>query len=161
THVETEMAMRTLGLGIACCLAMTTMSGTARAQLAPTPPTKTITIHNNSDDALYPVIEAPIRLGADVRDLWMQAQLGAKEADFKNRPFQTTKLYRIWINHDQGGVPAHGSVTITLPFYTQLKPWTADNSGQVVDQFVDWWNAMRVFVFDGKDAAVAAYNFSQ
>jgi hypothetical protein len=135
--------------------------GEASAQLAPAPPTKTITIFNNSDDALYPVIEAPIRLGADVRDLWLQAQLGVKEAEYKTRPFQTTKLYRIWINHDQGGVPPHGSVTITLPFYTQLQPWTADNSGQVVDQFVDWWNAMRVFVFDGKDAAVAAYDFSQ
>src|SRR5579864_2047902 len=136
--------------------------GEVRAQLAPTPPTKTITIYNNSaDHALYPVIQAPIQRGEDVRDLWLQAQLGIKEGDYQSRPFQTTKLYRIWINRDNGGVPPHGSVTITLPFYTQLKPWTPANSGQVEDQFVDWWNAMRVFVFDGSDAADAAYDFSQ
>jgi hypothetical protein len=161
-----EMAMHALGLRALCrsalaALGIFALQGEARAQLAPSPPTKTITVYNNSDDALYPVIEAPIRLGNDVRDLWLQAQLGVKEAEFKSRPFQTTKLYRIWINHDKGGVPPHGSVTITLPFYTQLKMWTAENSGQVEDQFVDWWNAMRVFVFEGKDAAVAAYNYSQ
>ena len=48
-----------------------------------------------------------------------------------------------------------------MPFYTQLQPSTPDNLGKVEDQFVDWWNAMRVFVFEGKDAVVAAYNYSQ
>jgi len=97
-----------------------------------------------------------------VHDLWLQSQLGVKEADYLSRSFQTTKLYRVWINHDNGGIPTNGgSVTVTVPFYTQLKPWTPADSGQVQDQFVDWWNAMRVYVFDGKDAADGAYNFSQ
>jgi hypothetical protein len=134
----------------------------ANAQMAPTPPTKTITIYNNSrDHVIHPVIQAPIQFGAEVHDLWMQAQFDVKEADYLSRPFQTTKLYRAWINHDSGGIPPGGSVTITVPFYTQLKPWTQANAGQVEDQFIDWWNAMRVYVFDGKDAADAAYNFSQ
>ena len=110
---------------------------------------------------MYAVLQAPIQFGKDVHDLWMQAQLGVKEADYLTRPFVTTKLYRAWINHDSGGIPPGGSVTITVPFYTELQPWTQVNSGTVQDQFIDWWNAMRVYVFDGKDAADAAYNFSQ
>src|SRR5271166_3739473 len=147
-----------------CLLALGVLAwaGHASAQLAPTPPTKTITIYNNSGHVLYPVIQAPIQFGPDVHDLWLQAQLGIVEADYLSRSFQTTKLYRIWINHDNGGVPPNGgSVTVTVPFYTQLKPWTQANSGQVEDQFIDWWNAMRIYVFDGKDAADAAYDFSQ
>ena len=31
---------------------------------------------------------------------------------------------------------------------------------QVDDLFIDWWIALRVFVFDGMDAADAAYNYS-
>jgi hypothetical protein len=136
-------------------------AGGARAQLAPPPPTKTITIVNNSAHVMYAVIQAPIQFGKNVHDLWMQAQLGVKEADYLNRPFLTTKLYRAWINHGNGGIPPGGSVTITVPFYTQLHPWTQANSGKVQDQFVDWWNAMRVYVFEGKDATDAAYNYSQ
>ncbi len=149
-----------LGYGL-LALGIFGLQGEARAQLAPAPPTKTVTITNNSDQTLFPVIQAPIQHGLDVHDLWLQAQLGVKEADYLSRPFQTTKLYRIWINHDKGGVAPHQSVTITLPFYTQLQPSTPDNLGKVEDQFVDWWNAMRIFVFDGQDAATAAYNFSQ
>jgi len=146
----------------ALALAGLVWTGSADAQLAPTPPTKTITIYNNSvQRTLYPVIQAPIQLGANVHDLWLQAQLGTKEADYLTRPFQTTKLYRIWINHDTGGIPPGGSVTVTVPFYTQLRPWTQANAGKLNDQFVDWWNAMRVYIFDGKDEADAAYNFSQ
>ena len=57
-------------------------------------------------------------------------------------------------------MPPNSSVTLTIPFYTQLLPTTPANLGKVNDQFIDWWNAMRVFVFDGKDAADAAYNYS-
>ena len=57
-------------------------------------------------------------------------------------------------------MPPKSSVTLTIPFYTQLLPTTPANLGKVNDQFVDWWNAMRVYVFDGKDAADAAYNYS-
>ena len=141
-------------------LSMFAWAGGAHAQLAPPPPSKTITIHNNSAFVVYAVLQAPIQFGTDVHDLWMQAQLGIKEADYLNRPFLTTKLYRAWINHGSGGIPPGGSVTVTVPFYTQLQPLTQANEGKVEDQFVDWWNAMRVYIFDGKDAADAAYNFS-
>ena len=130
-------------------------AGVASAQ---TVPTKTITFYNNSSDqTLYPVIQAPIINGTDVRDLWMQAQFNV--ANVNTQVFNTTQLYKIYVNRN-GGVPPQTSVTLTIPFYTQLLPTNAGNLGKVNDQFVDWWNAMRVYVFDGKDAADAAYNYS-
>lgn len=121
-------------------------------------PTKTITFYNNSSDrTLYPVIQAPIMSGAKVRDLWLQAQFDV--ADVSTQVFNTTQLYKIYVNRN-GGVPPQTSVTLTIPFYTQLLPTTPATLGKVNDQFIDWWNAMRVYVFDGKDAADAAYNYS-
>jgi hypothetical protein len=60
-------------------------------------PTKTITFYNNSpDQTLFPVIQAPIQNGADVRDLWLQAQF--QVADVKTQVFNTTLLYKIYVN---------------------------------------------------------------
>ena len=130
-------------------------AGAARAQAVPT---KTITFYNNSTDrTLYPVIQAPIQNGANVRDLWLQAQF--QVSDVTTQVFNTTLLYRIFVNR-ANGVPPNTSVTLTIPFYTQLLPATPANLGEVDDQFIDWWNAMRVFVFDGEDAADAAFNYS-
>ena len=123
-------------------------------------PTKTISIYNNSKtETIYPVIQAPIKNGADVADLWMQAQFKISVADYKTRTFQSSKLYRIWINKDTG-IPPGGSVTISLPFYEQLLAVTDEDRGKVSDQYIDWWNAMRVYLFDGKDAAQAGFNYS-
>ncbi len=130
-------------------------AGAANAQAVPT---KTITFYNNSTDhTLYPVIQAPIMSGADVRDLWLQAQFNV--GDVTTQIFNTTLLYKIYVNRD-GGIPPGHSVTLTLPFYTQLLPVSGGNLGTVKDQYIDWWNAMRVFVFDGRDAVNAAYNYS-
>ncbi len=132
--------------------------GGVAAASAQTVPTKTITFYNNSAGrTLYPVIQAPIINGDNVRDLWMQAQF--QVADVKSQDFNTTRLYKIYVNRNNG-VPPGTSVTLTLPFYTQLLPVSPANLGKVDDQFIDWWNAMRVYVFDGKDAADAAYNYS-
>ena len=120
------------------------LAGVAAAGAQPVP-TKTITFYNNSSDhTLYPVIQAPIQNGANVRDLWLQAQF--QVGDVTRQIFNTTLLYRIFVNR-AGGVPPNSSVTLTLPFYTQLLPTTPANLGRVDDQFIDWWNAMRVFVF--------------
>src|SRR5262245_38878504 len=132
--------------------------GGGAAATAQAVPTKTITFYNNSPDhTLYPVIQAPIQNGANVRDLWLQAQF--QVSTVTTQVFNTTLLYRIFVNR-VGGVPPNSSVTLTIPFYTQLRPTTPGNLGKVNDQFIDWWNAMRVFVFDGKDAADAAHNYS-
>ena len=127
-------------------------------------PTKTITFYNNSNiETLYPVIQAPIINGPTlkgkkvVRDLWMQAQFDVSDLD--DRVFNTTLLYKIYVNKVHGILPHH-SVTIQIPFYTELLPVTEADLGKKDDQFVDWWNAMRVFVFDGHDAVQAAYDYS-
>ena len=141
-----------------CLASLLLLIGGAAGASAQTVPTKTITFYNNSTDhTLYPVIQAPIMNGKDVRDLWLQAQFQVDNV--RTQDFNTTLLYRIYVNRNRG-VPPQSSVTLTIPFYTQLLPFNAGNLGKVQDQFIDWWNAMRVFVFDGKDAADAAYNYS-
>ena len=139
-------------------IALLVLLGGAGVASAQAVPTKTITFYNNSSGhTLYPVIQAPIINGKNVHDLWMQAQFNV--ANVNTQDFNTTQLYKIYVNRN-GGVPPQTSVTLTIPFYTQLLPTTPGNLGKVNDQFVDWWNAMRVYVFDGKDAADAAYNYS-
>jgi hypothetical protein len=131
--------------------------GSAAAQIVPT---KTISLYNNSDsEIIYPVIQAPIMKGltTPVHDLWMQALFNVK--DVETQIFNTTLLYRIYVNRVNGIAPHH-SVTLTIPFYTQLLPTNGNNLGKVDDQFIDWWNAMRIFVFDGPTAVNAAYDYS-
>jgi hypothetical protein len=125
-----------------CLASLLLVLGGADTATGQSVPTKTITFHNNSPDhTLYPVIQAPIMNGANVRDLWLQAQF--QVPDVRTQIFNTTLLYRIFVNRD-AGVPPNSSVTLTIPFYTQLLPATAANLGKVDDQYIDWWNAMRV-----------------
>ncbi len=127
---------------------------------AQTIPTKTISIYNNSDtDTIFPVIQAPIMKGltTPVHDLWMQALFDVKNVE--TQIFNTTLLYKVYVNKKSGIAPHH-FVTLKIPFYTQLLPTNEDDLGKVDDQFIDWWNAMRIFVFDGSTAINAAYNYS-
>src|SRR6266540_1172763 len=141
--------------GICSATAETVCTG-----LCPAGPTKTITFHNNStNDTIFPVIQVPIRKDPihPTPDQWMQAQF--KVTDPATQAFYSTLLYKIYVQRNTG-IPPGGSVTITLPFYTQLLPADASNLGRIDDQFIDWWNAMRIYIFDGKDAVNAAYNYS-
>src|SRR5262249_5697806 len=128
----------------------------ATAQPIPPPPTKTVTIVNNSPNHTFWVaLEAPI---IEARDQWLQNQF--KVGNRGLQVFQTTLLYRIFVNRN-AGIPPGGSVTVTLPFYTQLQDTALDNPnlGTIKDQFIDWWSSARMFIWDGKDAADAAFNF--
>jgi len=133
-------------------------SGGAAAQV-PAAPTKKIVIYNNSTNAephtIYPVLSIGAKTGGAF-DLWMQAQF---VQDFPDKepypPFQTTLIYRAYINPDVG-IPPRGHVTITVPFYTQLQEVTTDDIGTKLDQFIDWWNAARIYFFDGATALEAA-----
>jgi hypothetical protein len=132
-------------------------AGIAAAQNLPipAPPTKKLVIYNNSTtDTIYPFIAIGIKLGNP--DLWMQAQF---VSDFPDKnpypPFPTTLVYRAYINATTGIPPEH-SVTVTVPFYTQLKSVTKDDIGVDNDQFIDWWNGARVYLFDGATALKAA-----
>lgn len=107
-------------------------------------PTKVLEIFNNSTETIWPVIETPIQ----PIDYWMQAQFALpNQAARDSHPFKTTKQYRVYVNPTAGGgVPAGQSVFISVPFYTNLVP--APSGGTGVDEYADWFDAMRVYIYD-------------
>lgn len=113
-------------------------AATAAAQTG-TVPTKEIVIYNSPDskDSIYPVMEAARNVG--ITDLWMQAQLKINKGETFARPFPRTQNYRAYINLP-GGIRPGSSVTIKVPFYTQLKEVTPNDLGKGNDQYIDWWN---------------------
>jgi hypothetical protein len=140
------------------------------------PQLKTIRIKNNDATAtIYPVLVSSIYdKNKQAADLWMQAECGIKTKDSFNRLFPTTKVRRAYINistamnnpakNDPGidettqGVPPGATVTITVPFYTKISSNITDqNLGIDNDQFIDWWNSMRLVVLYGKAALYSAF----
>ena len=120
------------------------MGGVVAVAAAQTVPTKTITFYNNSADrTLFPVIQAPIMNGADVRDLWLQAQF--QVTNVSTQIFNTTLLYKIYVNRN-GGVPPKSSVTLTIPFYTQLldQPGQPRQGERPVHRLVERHAGLRV-----------------
>ena len=149
------------------------------------PQTKTIIIKNNTPTdgtgvTIYPVIQAPIFdintpvVGSKPADLWMQAECGIPDGDSFLRTFPTSAVRGAYINiptamnnpplNDPGidettaGVPPGATVTITVPFYTRMQTnIRADALGRTLDQFIDWWNSVRIYVFYGKAALYSAF----
>lgn len=117
-------------------------------------PTKKIRVYNNGVTPLYIYLQSPV---ITEPDLWMQAQFKVSDWDANfasQRKFQTSRLRRAYFEAPSGpkGIKPNGWLEITLPFYTQLKATTPDNLGKVKDQFVDWWNANRLYIFDSDEA---------
>jgi hypothetical protein len=150
-------------------------AGAVPAACPSPPPTKTIRIVNNTNTVLNLFIQAPIyeNAGQTDADLWMQAQ--CKIDDWRNirtaadplwnssRKFTTTRLYRAYIeiqNSSKGIAPKPSGrrdpyyVDIVVPFYTQLKQIAPGRLGLDPDQYIDWWNANRIYMFD----SAAGYN---
>jgi hypothetical protein len=125
----------------------------------------------------------PLPRRADRADLWLQAQcattLGTnyiiQPGDTFSRPFYHSRLIRAWINVQNrtslgnssigqpplstAGIPPGNTATITLPFYTQMRSdVNEDNLGMVADQFIDWWNAVRMVVFYRVEGAVSIFD---
>jgi hypothetical protein len=130
---------------------------------AQAPPTKKVRIFNNTPGPLYVFIQSPARFGSDTSDLWMQAQFKVDDWDenFKTqRTFKTTRLYRAYFEvgattgglETSTGIAPNQWIEITVPFYTQLKTVTSDNLGKEEDQFIDWWNAVRIYLLDSEPA---------
>ncbi len=113
------------------------------------PPVKKIAIYNNSNESIYPVIEAP----AQPIDHWLQAQF--QTTDIKNNTYQHTKIYRVYVNPTDGGIPPGQSVTLSVPFYSDL---ARNPNPALADQYIDWWGAMRVYLYDGAAALTKAYD---
>ena len=88
---------------------------------------KTVTIRNNSDEQIYPVLAT----SSNEVNEWMQGCLRTTEA------FPTDAVYKLYVNDGQGIAPGT-EVTITLPLYSQLEP----------KKYITWWNGGRVLLAD-------------
>lgn len=88
---------------------------------------KTITIHNNHSDVIYPIVATSRN---DVNQ-WMQA-CKRSTADYP-----TKKVYKLFVNLGEG-LPPNSSVTVTLPVFSDLGN----------EQYITWWNGGRVLLGD-------------
>lgn len=111
-------------------------------------PTKTIAIYNNTDEIIYPILETP-QLGVD---MWLQAEFGEK--NIAQNKYASTKNYRVYINPNVGILP-HSSISLSVPFYSRLTQNPAPN---VPNQYINWWNGVRIYLYDDKTALNNVYN---
>src|SRR5438477_6257115 len=117
------------------------MSG--RVRRAQTVPIMTIEIHNNSDRySIYPVLST----GGHLIDAWMQAAFNVPKSQLADNPYPTPDTFRLYFNPTGTGIPPHGSITVTLPLYTQLVPSDQVNP-KLPDQYIDWWNGGRISLY--------------
>ena len=61
---------------------------------------------------------------------------------------QRRNQFRLYLNPMGNGIPPGGSLTLTLPFYSQLVPTNQVNPTKP-DQYIDWWGGGRIEIFDG------------
>jgi hypothetical protein len=142
THIVTLVLLLAVGY-----------AGNATAQV----PTKTIVIYNNSaSETIYPMLQAPQQSVPTNPDIWLQGYFAVTHTT--TQTFNTTNTYEVFINKDHGIAPGK-YVSITVPFYTQLKQPGPDGPGATADEYIDWWNAMRLYLFDSHTAATNAYNY--
>ena len=92
---------------------------------------KTITVQNNSEGIIYPVIST----SQNAVNEWVQACFRTSD------PYPSSHVYKIFINESEGLAPGQ-SVTVTLPLYSE----TNDK------QFITWWNGGRVVLADRNKA---------
>jgi hypothetical protein len=142
--------------------------GLAGASSAATVPTMTVVIINNSCKAgacpagqtpknIYPVLS----MGPSDKDLYMRAIMNVPQNNTTSL-FPLTAQMRFYINPAGNGIPPGGTVTVTLPFYTQL---VATPNPTKPNQYANWWNGGRIELFDSEAstgqpsaALTAAYN---
>ena len=125
------------------------------AVAATAPPSMTILIINNSCEVgacpsgekpynIYPVLST----GTSKPDKYMQAILGVPSGEVDSKPFPKTNQFRLYLNPTGKGIPPGGSLTLNLPFYSQLVP-TNEVDPTKPDQYIDWWGGGRIEIFDG------------
>lgn len=94
---------------------------------------KTITINNNSDTTIYPVLAT----GSNPVNQWLQGCFHSTQ------DYQTKFVNKLYVNEGKG-IAKNSSVTITLPLYSQLS--TGD--------YITWWNGGRVVLADKNDRLI-------
>src|SRR5277367_5986969 len=103
-------------------------------------PLQTIKIFNDSAQQIY----AELEVGKPNPDLWIQDICNVPDAEKdKLYPYPTTVTNRLYIN-GLTGIPPGGSVTITLPLYTQLAATVVPTSN---DQYAEWWQGQNMQIF--------------
>jgi hypothetical protein len=136
---------------IACFLIVLALLPPAHASSSPpgnvaaqTVPTMTIVIYNNSKThSIYPVLST----GAHILDKWLQAAFKIPKSQLADNPYPTPDTFRLYFNPTGAGIPPGGTVTITLPLYTQL---VANVDPKAPDQYIDWWNGGRVSIYESR-----------
>ncbi|WP_112219187.1 hypothetical protein [Legionella quinlivanii] len=90
---------------------------------------KTITIYNNTDKIIYPVLAT----SKNAVNEWVQGCFRSSS------PYPTNYVYKLYVN-ENSGIPPDSSVTITLPLYSESK-----------GSYITWWNGGRVVLADRND----------
>lgn len=93
---------------------------------------KTITIYNNSEKTIYPVIAT----SKNAVNEWIQGCFRTND-----KPYPTDYVYKLYVNEGLG-IAQNSSVEITLPLYSALPE---------ADRYVTWWNGGRVLLADRND----------
>ena len=141
---------------LTACSAVAIFAASGSAMAAPPPscptettgpnpiPVQTIKIFNDTDKQQ---IYAELEVGKPNPDLWIQDVCNVPDANKdKLYPYPTTLTNRFYIN-GLTGIPPGGSVTITLPLYTQLAATVVPTSN---DQYAEWWQGQNMQVFAKK-----------
>jgi hypothetical protein len=117
--------------------------------------TKTITIYNNHDYPIYPVIQGTLEQGTGDNpvacfhgDTWLQAAFG----DIVNC-YAIAFNYLIYVN-GTAGIPKHTHASINLPWWSKRAQISGDPNADV---YIDWWNGARIYIFDDQNAVNDSY----
>lgn len=130
--------------------------------LAQSVPSMTIEIHNNSDRySIYPVLSTGAH---NTSDSWLQAAFQVPQSQLGENRYPTPDTFRLYFNPLGTGIPPHGSVTVTLPLYTQLVP-KGEVNPNAANQYIDWWNGGRISIYaslfsDGAPPKALVANYS-
>jgi hypothetical protein len=148
------------GLSLLLLASLVLFAGGKSAKAAPAPsidcthgqtPQMTIKIYNNSKRyAIYPVLFAG---AASDTDTWIQACFGLTNNQLKANPYPRATQYRMYINccaPGENGIPAGGSVTITLPLYS---PLVTSINPALGGQLTDWWQGGGINFYYGENDA--------
>lgn len=120
---------------------------------------KEVRVVNNMKTPIYVVIQgskqqAEALGGCKKGDKWLQRAL----SDTKNcHPVNND--YYAYINPVRGIKPGE-TVSVLLPFYSMPKKTRGSSllADFTLDDYIDWWRAGRIYIFDDNDALAESYN---
>lgn len=110
--------------------------------------TYTVKIYNDTTDFnIFPVLATP----TNDADEWLQAAFQVPRGKLNELTFAHEFQYRMYIKPRVGIAPGQ-HVILTLPLCSQL---VAAPDGTKPDEYIDWWNGGRVYLYDSPISAGA------